>query len=1026
MKPILLKMSAFGPYKKTEIVDFTQLNEHQLFVVSGATGAGKTTIFDAICFALYGSSSGSDRDSTKMLRSDFADDDTHTAVELLFEIHDKKYRVLRQLSHVKAGRKTATGEKYELYEVKEDGFEVAVVERQRVSDINPKLEEIIGLTYDQFSQIVMLPQGEFRKLLTSQSENKEAILRKIFKTDRYGKMVKVLEEKKTRAEADARTVRTIRDSYVEQIAGALPIRESKLFQYIQNRANVYQIQEGLLEEQFYYEVLTDNTHTAYEKSKKEFSDANECFISAKALNERLHNLEQIKLKYEQALKDKPLYEQKKLRAEAAQRATMLFYLDEQCKKTSEELKQKQANLQQLEQQMELANERFTSAQAVLEAEKEKENLRKASANELLQLQALKPIYEDIEQSYHSLQQATFSKEKLHVACQQNEQVITSQKDNLQDLQATIQVLEGRVQNLPNVIQQVHEYQKVADLIQKWNIATQQSRSLKQQFENAHSVFEEAKEAYVQEERKWLSNQAQILASTLVPGCACPVCGSTEHKAIHFEEEATSTDEKKLELLKAKLAQAEQTKNSHEVQYNVMNVKVNELVEELKQLQVQIEERDSYSAKLQELLIEEKRLKQDNEKLLAKKAELTSLNDELRKLEQRLKELNDQLKVVEQDYYAKQSKYNQQKLALNEDIPDLPTLELRIRQEEQKVQQLKHAWEQAQNNYHQAQITLEKHKQSVQFNGTQIEELSKKLEQSRQQFIEKMREANFETYTAYQEAKLPDAQIKSLQEEYMQFINELHALEMKIKEESAALHNVQEQDLSELETQVNQLKLIEEQAFEEYKLAQKHEVLCKDFYQKLEKVAAEIFRLEEVTNQLIDLHNLLKGQNTKKISFERYVQIGYLEQITEAANIRLRNLSNGQYSLICSDRQESHGRQSGLSLDVYDSYTGQTRDVKTLSGGEKFNASLSLALGMADVIQSFQGNVRIDTMFIDEGFGSLDEESLMRAIDTLFELQNTGRMIGVISHVSELKDAFPAILHVEKQKEGYSKTKFVLK
>ena len=171
MKPIVIKMSAFGPYKKTEIVDFTELNEHQLFVVSGATGAGKTTIFDAICFALYGSSSGSDRDSTKMLRSDFADDDTHTAVELVFEIHHKKYRVLRQLSHVKEGRKTATGEKYELYEVKEDGTEVAVVERQRVSDINPKLEEIIGLTYDQFSQIVMLPQGEFHKNIEIMTKN---------------------------------------------------------------------------------------------------------------------------------------------------------------------------------------------------------------------------------------------------------------------------------------------------------------------------------------------------------------------------------------------------------------------------------------------------------------------------------------------------------------------------------------------------------------------------------------------------------------------------------------------------------------------------------------------------------------------------------------------------------------------------------------------------------------------------------------------------------------------------------------
>ena len=171
---------------------------------------------------------------------------------------------------------------------------------------------------------------------------------------------------------------------------------------------------------------------------------------------------------------------------------------------------------------------------------------------------------------------------------------------------------------------------------------------------------------------------------------------------------------------------------------------------------------------------------------------------------------------------------------------------------------------------------------------------------------------------------------------------------------------------------------------------------------------------------------MRGQNELKISFERYLQIEYLEQIVEAANERLKRLSNGQYYLKRSNRQESHGKQSGLGLDVYDAYTGQDRDVKSLSGGEKFNASLSLALGMSDVIQSYQGGVKIDTMFIDEGFGSLDDESLSKAIDTLIELQKSGRIIGVISHVQELKTAIPAILQVDKTKEGYSQTEFIIR
>src|SRR5699024_11128911 len=165
---------------------------------------------------------------------------------------------------------------------------------------------------------------------------------------------------------------------------------------------------------------------------------------------------------------------------------------------------------------------------------------------------------------------------------------------------------------------------------------------------------------------------------------------------------------------------------------------------------------------------------------------------------------------------------------------------------------------------------------------------------------------------------------------------------------------------------------------------------------------------------------------KKISFERYLQIDYLDQIIHAANERFKQLMNGQFYLLRSDRQEAYGKQSGLAIDVYDGYTGQTRDVKTLSGGEKFIASLCLALGMSDVIQSHQGSISIETMFIDEGFGSLDEESLRKSIDALIQIQQSGRMIGVISHVEELKSIFQAMLKVTKTKEGFSKTEFIVK
>ena len=234
------------------------------------------------------------------------------------------------------------------------------------------------------------------------------------------------------------------------------------------------------------------------------------------------------------------------------------------------------------------------------------------------------------------------------------------------------------------------------------------------------------------------------------------------------------------------------------------------------------------------------------------------------------------------------------------------------------------------------------------------------------------------------------------------------------------------ELAPLEEELVQLKETYEQALTVLNSSKEYEKAGIELDEKINSTSERITPLEQQVHRIIDLYDVLRGQNHVKISFERYVQIEYLEQIIHAANERLKHMSNGQFQLLRSERQETHGRQSGLGLDVYDAYTGQTRDVKTLSGGEKFNASLCLALGMADVIQSFQGSIRIDTMFIDEGFGSLDEESLNKAIDTLVDLQKSGRMIGVISHVAELKASMPAILEVEKLKEGYSKTRFVIK
>ena len=292
------------------------------------------------------------------------------------------------------------------------------------------------------------------------------------------------------------------------------------------------------------------------------------------------------------------------------------------------------------------------------------------------------------------------------------------------------------------------------------------------------------------------------------------------------------------------------------------------------------------------------------------------------------------------------------------------------------------------------------------------------------FEKALQQEGFDIET-YRNSLLPLNVQQQIQDAVDAYKQNVHTLSVQIAEEEPLLEGKEQADLTACEQQIHELNEQIETQYSKMTVIQSYVEQCEETRRKLDKSAQQIESYKAKLMQVEHVYNLIRGQNDSKISFERFVQIGYLEKVTHAANERLRVLSNGQYFLKSTGRKEGNA-QSGLSIDVYDSHTGQTRDVKTLSGGEKFNASLSLALGMADVIQSVQGSVHIDTMFIDEGFGTLDEEALRRAIDILIDLQQTGRLIGVISHVAELKAAMPAILQVQKLKEGYSKTEIIIK
>lgn len=1024
MKPIKLTMTAFGPYKSEEIIDFNELKDNRLFVISGSTGAGKTTIFDGISFALYGFGSGQDRKDIKSLRSDFADDSVHTSVELLFEMHGKIYRVLRQLPHVKQGRKTATGEKYELFEIRH-GQEVPVVERQKVTDINQKIEEIIGLSYDQFNQIVMLPQGEFRKLLTSQSENKEEILRKIFKTNRYGEMALKLEEKKKWAEQELNKARIEKSSYIGQIAGALPERDSILFIHLKQESNIYQIQDALDEEIQYYQEKIRKDQKHYEQTAEKYKEQTNRFLQDKAFNDRVDHFQKKKLKLQEMLQQTAIYEQKKKDVDAANQANKIYPLNQQCLELHKEKNEKQNKLLLINEKLEKAKRDLKEAAIAYEEEKAKQPEREAAAQKLSELKSKLPLYEQIDAQRKKVQALQSTVNKTRTALDRTEQIMASEKEHVAKLTITVENLEEKTAHYNEMLELQMKLREIMQALSNYHQAEQQVNGLIDQAKAIDSEFDQKKAIYEQEESKWFANQAARLAANLVQGSPCPVCGSTEHQNVS-EQHTVDMDEAALKQLKAALSQAEQKKYQIEAKLHAAKLQFSQCQAELDKLQAPIQ-------KEQQFIEQYNDQNEMVEKLKQAAAQLANDKKRLKEFKLKLEQLVNDQKQAEQTYYQSHEQLLQENTVLTEAQKGIPSELQHISQLYKAIEEaesfklsLNSRWEKVQNFKYETEKLVATSQEVAKQTSEAIEQTEMKLNSAKEHFKRSLTEAGFESYKHFEASLKTDREIQQLHNQYMEFSNELHSLKSQVQQDSDELEGKEKVDLTLAEQALSELKEEYEQSFQTLNKSKECERQAIDFSEKLDQVADKIFRLEEQSNEIIDLYNLLRGQNSKKISFERYVQMGYLEQITEAANIRLKKLSNGQYHLQCSDRQESHGRQSGLSLDVYDLYTGQCRDVKSLSGGEKFNASLCLALGMADVIQSFQGSVRIDTMFIDEGFGSLDEESLMKAIDTLIDLQKSGRMIGVISHVAELKAAMPAILQVEKLKEGYSRTSIVLK
>lgn len=1037
MRPLKLTMTAFGPYRQAETIDFAQLDNHRLFVISGNTGAGKTSVFDAICFALYGSASGEDRSDPRMLRSHFADDDTHTAVELDFAVRGRQYRVFRQMKHRKGSNKSETGERIELYEIT-GGQAVPAAERFMAGDVNARLLDIIGLTKDQFSQIVMLPQGEFRKLLTSDTDNKEEILRRIFRTELIEKLELQFQRKHRELQDGLRTASAEEAALVKAALEAVPLREGSGLAAVaeQPYRSSAQVLDALRLEAGWHEEQARLAALAKAEAEVRLDGLQVRLREAMALRQKHDELADKRLGRQRLEEVRPEYEAMEKRLALAAVAASLKPYDEQAGRAEANRLAKQSQLVRRREALAAAERAYGEAAAASEREAGRETLRRESERELHRLNELAPAVMTLDRQRQAVAELERREAEASARVAELGQALEAMKAEKSELQAAVKSAEAAALALAAAQDELRRVEQQGKLVKRLLQLGEELRRFAELESAGMAELAKAKAEHDELERRWVEGQAALLAAHLHDGKPCPVCGSESHPA-KAQPDLEAPSRASLQQAKERLAAVERELMEAKAQAAAAAAtRVNEAAE----LEAAGDDGGFSSAETADLADRQaalrlrwKELKERADRLQQEGQKLDELRSRLDGLERKLTELDGERESRRAEQQRLLVERTAQASLLQKELERIPEelrspdrLQARLREQKALSAELETAWKRAQEALSGAAVALSESRAYAEQAAREALEAEESAADAAERFRQETERAGFPTAEHYRNAMMPEAEAAGLRERLESYKASLAVLEDGIAALERELEGRPRPDIEPVQEELGRAKLELEEAIAAEGAARRHAAEAGRLAAGIERIGQTTKELEARLERVSDLYGMLKGDNALKLSFERYILREYLEDIIAMANIRLSGLSNGQFQLRRSDRLEARGKQSGLGLDVFDAYTGMTRDVKTLSGGEKFNASLSLALGMTDVIQSYQGGISIEMMLIDEGFGSLDEESLHKAISALADLQRSGRMIGVISHVQELKDAFPACLEVWKDKDGSSRTRVLLK
>lgn len=1089
MKPLKLIISAFGPYAGVQEIDFSMLKE-QIFVISGPTGAGKTTIFDAISFGLFGEPSGSSRDRDS-LRSDFAQPDTETLVELLFELRGKTYKIRRspQQEQRKLRGEGFTTRNADAELLMPDGSLIT-----KILSVDEKINELLGINKSQFKQIVMLPQGEFRKLLEADSNERELIFRKIFGTEGFAEIQKRLDDESRELYKGVHDIKMQIDTHVKHfdLGNDQELEEMRASQNI----NIEQFIRGIQEL-----AEKDNKEINLLKSKLDVITARQGHLKEEIakiteINKRLKDKEQLKQEYGVALARTDEFKQKEIILEYARKALPINEVDEQCKKAKQSIELKTSELALAKQRAEKSSKDYETSKELFNSEKQKEPLRKKYEAELSLLNSMLPKVIEYEKSVKAFDAAKSKSSVIINALDKDQKELELAKKNYKEQEENLKQLyisEAECVKLDGEISEnkklLIELDGIKKLIKTFVEHNEMFEAEKRDFEAFDIAFVDFRSKLEQQEDDYIRGQAGILAKRLQANVPCPVCGALEHPNPAKALESILGEEQLKELKQQFASLSEQRTDKMKIlseRGGNLESKKLEIKNKLSALEPQtllMSSKGSYEledGRIQELVnglddtgdnpkdlkggLQETRIKLENDDLSKDglelvQAEINKKGSELKaktltlmsnykgkiefvnkksKFENQYKETGDRISNLEETIKS----LTLQKLAISEELASLSTATQSIEKDvshdirsaaklNAKLEEIKRAIETLEAEYKKAERAVELTKEvfgnsekEYAIKATSLNEAISESIRLDKLLEEKLLSESFENYDHYLQMKKNQTEIIALQEEINAFYQKLKSLNDLITRLEEETKGQEIQDIEVLNNKYNLLLEEQSKLQKEQNLVFSRNSNNLKTLKQLEDILIKVKTLEEKYKIIGELSRVARGENAQRLTFERYVLAAYFDEIIIAANQRLDKMTGSRY-LLKRKEDKSKGRaQQGLELEVFDNYTGKARHVKTLSGGEGFKASLALALGLADVVQAYSGGISLDTLFVDEGFGSLDPESLDSAIQCLVDIQKTGRLVGVISHVPELKERIKSVLEICPKKEG-STVRFIV-